>query len=110
MTGVVHENEWVAPQAMTQSPRYAPILSYLENERQKIYGNKFADGGATSPGALVPGAVQNNDPLLSAINRLNANLESGIKATALIGYKDAEDIQALNDETNQSNQNGTLNS
>jgi hypothetical protein len=110
MTGVVHENEWVAPQAMTQSPRYAPILSYLENERQKIYGNKFADGGETSPSVIVPGAVQNNDPLLSAINRLNAHLDSGIVAKAFIGYQDAEDIQSLNDETNQSNQNGTLNS
>jgi len=110
MTGVVHENEWVAPQAMTQSPRYAPILSYLESERQKIYGNKFADGGEASPGTLIPGApVQTNDPLLSAINRLNANLESGIKATALIGYQDAEDIKTLTEETSQSNQNGTLN-
>jgi len=109
MTGVVHENEWVAPQAMTQSPRYAPILSYLESERQKIYGNKFADGGATSPGVIVPGASPTNDPLLSAINRLNANLESGIKATALIGYQDAEDIKTLTEETSQSNQNGTLN-
>jgi hypothetical protein len=110
MTGVVHENEWVAPQAMTQSPRYAPILSYLESERQKIYGNKFADGGEASPGTLIPGAtMQTNDPLLSAINRLNANLESGIKATALIGYQDAEDIKTLTEETSQSNQNGTLN-
>lgn len=112
VTGVVHSNEWVAPQVMTQSPRYAPILSYLETERQRIMGNKFADGGSSSAGTLPPAAVaaDSNSALLMAINRLNANLESGIKATARIGYEDAEAINNLVKESNDSTTNGTLNS
>lgn len=112
VTGVVHSNEWVAPQVMTQSPRYAPILSYLETERQRIMGNKFAEGGSSSPGTLPPAAVaaDSNSALLMAINRLNANLESGIKATARIGYEDAESINDLVKESNESTNNGTLNS
>lgn len=111
VTGVVHKGEWVAPEVMTQSPRYAPILSYLENERQKIYGNKFADGGAASGSTPSTPALPGTDSaLLDAINRLNNHLDSGIIAKTFIGYEQAEDIKTLTEETSQSNQNGTLNS
>lgn len=108
MTGIVHENEWVAPQVMTQSPRFAPVISYLENERQKIMGNKFADGGPTSPGTMKTIALDNNDALLSAVNRLNANIEAGIKANVFIGYEQAKSIEDLNTERKNANSNGTL--
>nr|MBA3900734.1 phage tail tape measure protein [Bacteroidota bacterium] len=55
VAGVVHANEWVAPQWMTTSPRYADILGYLEAERTGKRG--FAEGGFTSPASRpAPGA------------------------------------------------------
>ncbi|MBQ0152535.1 MAG: hypothetical protein KBS61_06545 [Chryseobacterium sp.] len=42
--GVVHANEWVAPEWMVEHPRYAKVIDYLESVRQ---GNNkgYADGG-----------------------------------------------------------------
>lgn len=108
MTGVVHENEWVAPQVMTQSPRYAPVISYLENERKRISGNKFAVGGETSPGALSNSPGQEPDEMVIAIRNLNAILSNGIMAKLLLGYEDAEAIDTLIKEGKQSTSNGTL--
>lgn len=113
VTGVVHSNEWVAPQVMTQSPRYAPILSYLENERQRIMGNKFADGGSSSPGTINPSAANFNaaaDDTNALLRDLRNLLAGGIIAKTYIGYGDAEAINDLVKESNDSTTNGTLNS
>ena len=108
MTGVVHDNEWVAPKVMTQSPRYAPVISYLESERQRISGNKFADGGSTSPGTIpnIPG--QQPDEMTSLLRDLRTILSSGIKSTVLLGYEDAEAIDTMINEGKNSKSNGTL--
>lgn len=108
VTGVVHQNEWVAPQAMTQSPRYAPVLNYLEKERQKIYGNKFADGGSASPGAIANGTGQQPDEMTGLLRDLRTVLANGIMAKLLLGYEDAEAIDTLIKEGQKSTSNGTL--
>lgn len=111
VTGVVHSNEWVAPAVMTQSPKYAATFAWLENERKSIVANKFASGGETSSGT-IPNFSENNtsdSALLMAITKLNDNLEKGIKAYAQIGYKEAEDIQKLNQERIDSSNYGKLN-
>lgn len=111
VTGVVHQKEWVAPEVMTQSPRYAPVLSYLENERKKIMGNKFADGGSGSDGTIqnIPGATQ-SDEMTSLLRDLKTILSNGIMAKLLLGYEDAEAIDTLIKEGQQSTSNGTLDS
>jgi len=112
MTGVVHEQEYVIPKVMTQSPRYANTIAWLEQERT---GNarKFATGGATSPGIIpsgTPGAgIDQSAMLYGAIMNLNAILSNGITAKTVIGYNEAKDIQTLNDERTASTANGTLN-
>jgi hypothetical protein len=45
VAGVVHDNEWVAPKWLVQSPQYAPIIESLDNVRRR----GFASGGYTSP-------------------------------------------------------------
>ena len=45
VAGVVHHNEWVAPRWQVESPKYRPIIEYLESARS----NGFADGGFTTP-------------------------------------------------------------
>jgi len=112
MTGIVHKNEYVIPEVMTQSPRYANTIAWLEQERTGRV-QKFATGGATSPGTMpsgVPGAVTDQSAMIySAIMNLNTILANGITAKTVIGYQEANDIQTLNDERAQSTANGTLN-
>jgi len=50
-----------------------------------------------------------DDRLLNAINRLNEHLDKGIEAYANIGYKQAKEIQELNNERENSNQFGIVN-
>lgn len=44
VAGVVHNDEWVAPKWQVESPKYRPIIEYLESAR--VGG--FADGGFTT--------------------------------------------------------------
>ena len=45
VAGVVHNDEWVAPKWMVESPKFAPMIDSLERIRQQ----GFANGGYTSP-------------------------------------------------------------
>lgn len=112
ITGVTHDEEWVAPKIMTKSPKYAATFSWLENERKAIVGNKYFNGGETSTGTVSPyvaSTTQNDERLLNAINRLNEHLDKGIQSKILFGYKDAKEIQDLNRERENSNQFGIVN-
>ena len=48
--------------------------------------------------------------MMDTLTTLNMQLAQGIRATALIGYQEAEDIEDLNKERDTSSTNGTLNS
>lgn len=113
MTGVVHKNEYVIPEVMTANPRYANTIAWLEHERTGRT-RKFADGGETSSGVVpigMPSGMPNpNGELEVAIRNLNSILARGITAKTVIGYEQAKSIQDLNDERNQSSENGILNS
>ncbi|WP_057935874.1 coiled-coil domain-containing protein [Algoriphagus resistens] len=52
--GVIGEagSEWVGPNWMMRSPKYANIFGYLEAERRKA--TPFATGGATAPAPQLP--------------------------------------------------------
>ncbi|WP_417365578.1 phage tail tape measure protein [Flavobacterium beibuense] len=114
ITGVVHPDEYVVPAYMTKSPRYANVVGWLENER--IRNNGYADGGMVTPdgaGTVVISESEgqtSNSELTSAIQRLNANLESGIVANTVIGYQQVRELETMKQEINQSTKNGTLNS
>lgn len=111
VTGYVHKNEYVIPEVMTQDPRFANTISWLEaNRQQKLKG--YVDGGATSSSS-IPSNTNTNDNsestmLINAINTLNAILGSGIVAKLFLGYKDVEQIEEMKKELNNSSQNGTL--
>lgn len=101
-TGAVHANEWVSPAFMTQSPRYAPIIDWLENERQlQLNGvagstsNPFFDNPVFS---LLTGAVM----------QLNGNLENGIVAKSFFGYEELEKMDKLNKELQQTKTNAII--
>lgn len=109
VTGYVHKNEYVIPEVMTQDPRFANTIGWLEANRQnKMRG--FVDGGETTPGVVPQNANVNSETaqmngLLSAL--LN-RLENPVSPNLIIGYKDVEQIEDMKNEINSSSQNGTI--
>lgn len=110
VTGYVHKNEYVIPEVMTQDPRFANTITWLEANRQaKLRG--YVDGGGTSPGAIPTDSAQTtndtaqmNNLLVALLNRL----ENPIAPKLVIGYKDVENIDDMKNEITSSSQNGTI--
>lgn len=66
VAGVVHQDEWVAPKWMVESPRYGGMINELENVRQK----GFADGGFTSkPDFVGMHDSMNNSFIMKQVQR-----------------------------------------
>lgn len=77
--GVVHANEWVAPQWMTQSPMYANVLGALEAARSGRVGF-YANGGGE---VNFPAMQQSNavfKELSASLKMLNTTLSKPIMA------------------------------
>lgn len=109
VTGYVHKNEYVIPEVMTQDPQFANTITWLEaNRQQKLRG--YVDGGGTSSGSIpsfTPTQTQDSNLMLAnAVNRLNANIESGIMANVFFGYEHIQKLEDMKTEINQSTQNG----
>ena len=101
-TGMTHANEWVAPAFMTQSPRYAPTLQWLENERKMgVSGN-----GSASQTDTPPGENSTFIQLSMMIGQLTAVLENGIDARAIIGYEEMIKMSKLNEDIDSSSNFG----
>lgn len=72
----LHENEWISPRWMTQSPTYGPVISELERARKR----GFADGGTvinTTPVNTTPESGSRLEDLLIA----NLNKPSFVAVT-----------------------------
>lgn len=92
--GIYHANEFFANAKAVRNPTIKPVLDIIDyaqrsgsvaslNLQAAMAGKK--DGGYTTP-PTAPAATTNHDPELRiAINRLNVNLEKGIKST-VAGY------------------------
>ncbi len=100
-TGMTHANEWVMPAIMTQSPRYADTLTWLENER------KFGPQ-SNHPGGDNIAMIEASILLASVTNQLNETLANGLIANVNIGYKETMKINDLNKEINQSQTNSGI--
>lgn len=97
VTGVVHDKEWVAPKFMTQSPKYAPTLQWLENERKKELG-QFFNGGDASINPEESNVIDldapttinqsSNENLVQVLDYLTKTLSNGIKAYTVNDYED----------------------
>lgn len=114
ITGVVHKNEWVAPEAMTQNPRYANVIGWLEGERVRMKG--YADGGFTSDNASVTSSdsfsVQtqsSSSGLEDTLKSILFRLENPVSPVLQIGYSEVRDLNKVSQEINRSTENGKLN-
>lgn len=109
MTGVVHDQEYVIPKAMTQSPRYANTIAWLENERTGKKNRPFFEGGPTSSNVIPEDVMIENDTEMKGLLRaVLFRLENPISPNLVIGYQDAKAINDLNEERAASDKNGTL--
>ena len=81
IVGGVHKNEWVAPEIMTQNPMYAANFAYLENERKRLTGKTYFNGGPTTEttSETIADPLQENqlseNILLPTLNRISNLLE-----------------------------------
>ena len=102
VAGVVHDNEWVAPKWMNESPSTAPVIRALENIRKR----GFAEGGfttpSTTPNAQALSAAVGDEPLrklqgtLDQLAMAMANMPRRLKAEVV--YQDIESAgKTLND-------------
>lgn len=110
VTGYVHKNEYVIPEVMTQSPRFANTIAWLEQERTGR-AKPFFNGGETSPG-VVPSdtAVNENDgQMKSLLNMLLFRLENPVAPSLNIGYTEAQAIEDLNNERANSSVSAIIN-
>ena len=110
VTGYVHKNEYVIPEVMTQDPRFANTITWLEANRQsKMRG--YVDGGATSPGVVGAENPQMNNETAQMNNLLVAllnRLENPIAPNLVIGYKDVENLEDMKTDITSASQNGTI--
>ncbi|WP_299755318.1 phage tail tape measure protein [uncultured Pontibacter sp.] len=64
--------EWVMPNWMIRSPKYAATYQWLEGERQRGV-SAFASGGNTAANVSAPPVQDNSTELLNALQVLNGN-------------------------------------
>lgn len=101
--GIVHANEWVAPEWMTAHPRYAKVIDYLESVRQ---GNNkgYAEGGIventkSDAATLAPNnqnseyVMQNNYVLQELLVLLRKLDDEGIIAYMIANEKNGKLIK-----------------
>ena len=79
--GVIGEAgaEWVGPNWMMRSPKYANIFRYLEGER--VRGHAFAEGGTTAPTAAT---IPQNSSASADIQQMFAMMEASQEQTEIL--------------------------
>jgi|GEM_PF-4934811 len=87
---------------MTQSPRYAPIINWLDNEREMQLNG--VSGSSSNPFFDHPVFQM----LAVNVATLNQNLENGINANVFYGYEDLERQNKMQKELQQSKQNAMI--
>jgi len=98
VAGVVHQNEWVAPQWMTESPRWANTIQMMEAARQNKVG--YAEGGFAGDqgtgASSTAGAAPDQTEMLEMLAALKHRLDNPVPSKALFGTEVVDDIQDYN--------------
>jgi hypothetical protein len=123
VAGYYHANEFIASAPAVRNPTVKPVLDLIDMAQRSGrvanlnlgaaltgYGRKeggyaagSSSGSSTAPSAMsLPAGFGQNPELLKAIDRLNSNLESGIKAKLF--YRELEDyteeVKSVRDSAN----------
>ena len=104
VAGVVHNDEWVAPKWMVESPKFGGVINQLENARTR----GFADGGFTSPdfNSLSQSVSGNSTAKLESMMR--AYMETNIKLANRPLFVSATEVQNVNTTSNRRKASVTL--
>ena len=104
VVGGVHANEWVAPEWMTTSPEYAPVIQGLENARTRGYNEGgFASDSTTPPAGISAPTPTSNDNLEALLRVEQSIKESNNQVVAAIRTKQfavmsGQIVDAIEDE------------
>ncbi|RSC96069.1 phage tail tape measure protein [Tenacibaculum singaporense] len=117
VVGPAHVGEWYAPKWMNESPKYAPMIQWLEKERKSKTNKGFFNGGHTAPEEVpeyndVPTVNNSSDTtnslLLVQVTRLNNLLENGIEASAFIGDDKIQEFEDRQKKLTNSRENAKV--
>ncbi|WP_339638679.1 phage tail tape measure protein, partial [Croceibacter atlanticus] len=111
ITNYVHEDEYVIPRIMTQDPKFANTIGWLEQNRQQHYKGHFTGGTVGNIGGLPNTAqdpINSNTDLGSTLNRLANLIENPVQPNLIIGYEDDERLEQLRRDREQSQRNTTI--
>lgn len=110
VTGVVHDGEYVIPKSMMQEPEVARTAEWLEAKRTGAIGGS-GSGSATAPPppAAVASTPSGNGELLVTMQAILFRLDNPIAPNLIVGYKEVEDINKMNNEITASGNYGQLN-
>ncbi|MDV3662490.1 hypothetical protein CMU51_00245 [Elizabethkingia anophelis] len=99
--GIVHENEWVAPEWMLYNPQTARIIDYLETVRQGKT-SPYAEGGKTTDTktpdtSINPGIMQMDPQLVYVLSQISDFLEylknNGVDAWVIANEENGKEMK-----------------
>lgn len=99
--GIVHENEWVAPEWMLYNPQTARIIDYLETVRQGKT-SPYAEGGKTTDTktpdtSINPGIMQMDPQLVFVLSQISDFLEylknNGVDAWVIANEENGKEMK-----------------
>lgn len=104
VAGIVHNDEWVAPKWMVESPKFGGVINQLENARTR----GFAEGGFTSPdfNSLSSSVSGNNTAKLE--NMLRAYMETNVQMANRPIFVSATEVQNVSSNSNRRKAQATL--
>lgn len=97
VAGVVHNDEWVAPKWMTESPKFSPIIQQLENARTR----GFANGGFTSPDYNGLSNAVNPNNTANMERMMQQYMQSAIELSNRPIYTKATEVQSVAQRNNR---------
>jgi hypothetical protein len=104
VAGVVHNDEWVAPKWMVESPKFGSVINQLENARTK----GFAEGGFTSPdfGKLSSSVSGNGTARLESM--MQSYIDSAIQLSNRPIYTSITEVQNVSTNANRRRAKATI--
>jgi len=104
VAGVVHNDEWVAPKWMVESPKFGGVINQLENARTR----GFAEGGFTSPDFNSLSNAVTGNPTARLESMLQNYAESNIKLANRPVKVSASEVQNVANTVNTRKARSTI--
>ena len=104
VAGVVHNDEWVAPKWMVESPKFGSIIGSLESARKR----GFADGGFTSPDLVELSNSVNSNSSRKLESMIEGYMQASIQLSNRPIYTKATEVQTVAEKNNSRRKASTI--